>query len=199
MTALNIPVTKAGNATITVETDQLPERIYVSALTKGLHTLINGGATKLANVKDAKTDEEKAEFAKLATEKAQERVAAMYSNTLKLGREAAVKGPSGAVMTEARRIARDLIKQMIKDSGGKVSHYAASEITKAANELLADPAQERHRVRPHQAPRRPGPRRQDRGSQAQEKGWRPLRRYRRKSRPASQPGCEALSHNPTHG
>ena len=141
MTVLNIPVTKAGNATITVETDQLPERIYVSALTKGLHTLINGGATKLANVKDAKTDEEKAEFARLATEKAQERVAAMYSNTLKLGREAAVKGPSGAVMTEARRIARDLIKQMIKDSGGKVSHYAASEITKAANELLADPAQ----------------------------------------------------------
>lgn len=141
MTVLSIPVTKAGNKTVTVETDQLPERIYVSALTKGLHNLLNGGATKLANAKDGKTDEEKAEFAAAAIAKAEERIAAMYANTLKLGREAAVKGPSGAVMTEARRIARDLIKQMIKDSGGKVSHYAASEITKAANELLADPEQ----------------------------------------------------------
>lgn len=141
MTAINIPVTKAGNKTIAVETDQLHERVYIAALTKGLKDLANGGATNIANVKDAKTEEEKARFETAAIEKAKERVAQMYTGTLRLGREAAVKGPSGAIMTEARRIARDLIKQLIKDSGGKVSHYAASEITKAANELLADPDQ----------------------------------------------------------
>lgn len=139
MTILQIPVTKAGNKTIAVDTDTLHEKVYVAALASGIKTLVNGGATKLANVKDATTDEEKADFEAKAVAKAEERVAQMIAGTLKIGRAAAVKGPSAQVITEARRLARDLIRQAIKDAGGKVSHYSASEITSHANALLNDP------------------------------------------------------------
>jgi hypothetical protein len=40
-------------------------------------------------------------------------------------------------MTEARRIARNLVKEELKRSGVKVSYVESSEITKAANALLA--------------------------------------------------------------
>jgi hypothetical protein len=45
-------------------------------------------------------------------------------------------GATGAVMTEARRLAKALVKDEIKRKGLKVSHYEASEITKAANLYL---------------------------------------------------------------
>ena len=40
-------------------------------------------------------------------------------------------------MTEARRIAKNIIKDMMKRDKIKVSHVPAAEITKAANALLA--------------------------------------------------------------
>jgi len=43
-------------------------------------------------------------------------------------------------MTEARRIARQIVKDQIKAAGEKVSHYTAKAITEAANGLIeADP------------------------------------------------------------
>lgn len=35
-----------------------------------------------------------------------------------------------------RREAREKIKAAIKDSGGKISHYSAAEITKAARKMV---------------------------------------------------------------
>lgn len=145
MSERKIPVVKGGpGAFVIVETETLAEYVYAAALDNGLKTIVNGGATKLANVKDAKDEAEAAAFREAAIAKAQERVAAMMigaAKPIKLGRAAAVKGPSGAVMTEARRIARQLIKDTLKANGLKVSHYSASEITAKANELLADPEQ----------------------------------------------------------
>jgi len=45
---------------------------------------------------------------------------------------------SAQVMTEARRIARNLVKDAMKEEGIKISHVKASEITAAANELIGD-------------------------------------------------------------
>lgn len=52
------------------------------------------------------------------------------------GRASKPKGVSGAVMTEARRIARLLVKDELKRQKLKVSHYTAAEITAAANGLI---------------------------------------------------------------
>ena len=44
-----------------------------------------------------------------------------------------------AIMTEAKRLVRNLIKREIKRQGGNVSHYIASDLTKAVEEFLAHP------------------------------------------------------------
>ena len=142
MSIRHIPVIKGGKgATVSVDTDALPEQYYEAALDSGLKVLVNGGTTKITKPADVTDVEQMNAFHAAATAKAEERVLAMMAGTLKLGRSAAVKGPSGAIMTEARRIARQLIKDTMKAQNIRVTHYAASEITKMANDLLADPEQ----------------------------------------------------------
>ncbi len=43
-----------------------------------------------------------------------------------------------AVMTEARRLARQKVKDAIRALGGRLSHYEAKEITKAADRLMKE-------------------------------------------------------------
>jgi len=64
---------------------------------------------------------------------------------MRKGRAAAVSKDgtkvSGVVMTEARRLAKEVVKNEIRAAGMKISHVEASEITKAANEIIAsDPS-----------------------------------------------------------
>lgn len=134
MAILSIPVTK-GKASVEINTNTIPEGMYAAALAAGLKVLINGGASKIT--KEAYPDAEEMKTAAMA--KAQERVEAINAGTLKIpGTKAAKSGVSGAVMTEAMRLARNLVKDTIKKAGHKISHYEASEITKAAKALLAD-------------------------------------------------------------
>ena len=134
MANLTIPVTKA-KATLTIDTDVVPDAYYQEALAQGFKALINGGATKIT--KETYPDEE--ELKAKALETARARVQAMYEGKLKLGRSAksdSTKVP-GEVMTEARRLARDLVKQALKDAGHRISHYSSTEITIQANAVIA--------------------------------------------------------------
>lgn len=137
MTILFVPVTKAGSS-VTVDTDKIHDTMYAEALAQGLKVMVNGGMTKLTKENIPDETARKAEALKIA----EDRVNLMIEGKLKLGRQAAAsKGPSGAVMTEARRLARIAVKEMLKSKGLKVSTYDASEITKAANEIIAaDPS-----------------------------------------------------------
>jgi hypothetical protein len=137
MTILNVPVTK-GKGTVSVDTDTAPENYYKAALEQGFKVIVNGGASKIVAPSDKTDEAAMAKYHEAAMAKAQERVAAMMAGTLKLGRASASKGPSGEVMTEARRLARNLVKDAMKAAGLRVSHYKASEITEAANQMLAD-------------------------------------------------------------
>ena len=131
MTILSIPVTKA-KAAIDIDTDQVHETMYAAALKEGLKTLVNGGMSKVTKETYPNAEELKAK----AWEIAQARALQLIDGSLKLGRSIATKGPSGAVMTEARRLARDLVKAALKAQGLKVSHYESSEITRAANAMI---------------------------------------------------------------
>jgi hypothetical protein len=132
-TPFYVPVTKA-KTTLEVHTGKLPEHVYRAALDLGLKALLNRGNTKFT--KEAYPDPEELKAAALA--KAEETLEAMYQGRIRVpgGKGSSDKVP-GVVMTEARRIARALVKEEMKRTGIKVSHVEAKEITKLANALIA--------------------------------------------------------------
>lgn len=55
------------------------------------------------------------------------------------GMKKKAKGPSDkSIQSEARKLAREEIKDRIRSAGEKVTHYAAKDINKAADGILAD-------------------------------------------------------------
>lgn len=127
---VQVAVTKA-RATVAIETDDIPEDVYKEALILGLKTLVNRGTTKITKAYYPDADELKA--AAMATAERQVELIRTGKIRFVAGK---VKRASGAVMTEARRLAKLMVKAAMKEQGLKISHYASSEITKAANELL---------------------------------------------------------------
>lgn len=135
-TILVIPVTKSKGS-IEVDTSKLPDDVYREVLIQGLKVLANRGMSKITK---ASTKDE-AELKALAQAQAEKNHEAMLAGKIKFSAGTKAKKASGKVMTEAMRLARGIVKDEIKRSGGKVSHYEASEITKAAKAYLeADPA-----------------------------------------------------------
>lgn len=130
MAELQVPITK-GKGTIIIDTDAIPEDVYREALLQGLKILANRGTTKIT----AETYPNEDERRKAAMEMAEKQKELIMTGKIKFTGQKAKKA-SGAVMTEARRLARNLVKDEMKRQGIKVSHVEASEITKAANALL---------------------------------------------------------------
>lgn len=129
-----VHVVKA-NSTINVDTAALPDAVYREVIAQGLKIIVNRGTTKIT--KETYPDE--AQRSEAAMEAAQHQVDEMLAGKVK--RSAGVKAGKGAsdtkVMTEARRIARNMIKDQMRANGLKVSQYDASTITEAANALMA--------------------------------------------------------------
>lgn len=142
MATLNIPVTKAGSA-LSVDTDALPEEAFRAVVEAGLKALLNLGMSKILT-KGLEGDKlSEAQAAALA--KATENLDNLKAGKVKKGRATAKDANgnkvSGPVMTEARRLAKEVVKNEIRAAGMKISHIEASVITKAANELIAaDPS-----------------------------------------------------------
>lgn len=134
MAVVQVPVTKS-KAFVEIDTDKLPQDVYEAALLEGLKALANKGMSKIT-LKGLEGEElSKAHAA--AQAKAEENAAAMLDGSIKLpGRKAKSKLP-GEVMTEARRLAKNLLKDEMKKAGIKVSHVPAKEITQAVKDLLA--------------------------------------------------------------
>lgn len=135
-TDLSVPVAKAkGFLTITKEEiDALPDPVYREVLLQGFKSVFGRGQSKIT--------------ADTIPDEAQRRAAAMAAaeknwEDCKLGQIKITGGKgkkvgTGAIMTEARRLARQAVKDAIKADGGKISHYEASEITAAANRLIEE-------------------------------------------------------------
>ena len=142
MGIMNIKVTKA-NRTIAVDTSELPDEAYQFVLQKGLEALMNARMSKVLT-KDLEGDK-LAEAQEAAAKIAEENLANLKAGKISKGR-GGVKDANGnkvsaVVMTEARRLAKEVVKNEIRSHGMKISHVEASQITKAANELLAvDPS-----------------------------------------------------------
>lgn len=131
MALLKIPVVK-GKGTVEIDTDTIPEAMYAAALEAGLKVLVNGGTSKITKAQYPNEEELKA----AAMAKANERVSEINAGTLKIAGKKAASKTSGAVNTEAMRLAKALVKDSMREQGLKISHYKASEITAAAKVML---------------------------------------------------------------
>jgi hypothetical protein len=131
---------KGGCGHVTLEdADAIPIEMYRYIFQQGLETVVNSvgmskllpGITKLVGAE--------AEKAKDAVRKqARANVQALLEGTLKTKGARAKAEVSGAVQTEALRIAKEMVKDLIRSNGQKIGAYKASEITTAAKELIAD-------------------------------------------------------------
>lgn len=132
-TIISVPVIK-GKGTIDIDTSMLPDDVYREALLQGLKVLANRGTSKVTKTTYPKEDELKAKAMEVAEAQRQ----AMYDGKIKLtgGSSKASGKVTGAVKTEAMRLARNLVKDELKRQKIKISHVAASDITAAAKALL---------------------------------------------------------------
>lgn len=134
MSEFKVPVVK-GKTFISVESDLITdEAFYREVFLQGLKVVINRGTSKITKTTYPDAEELKA----AATAQAEKLLAALYAGDTKLIKLTGtkVKKSTGQVLTEARRIAKELVKAEMKAQKIKVSHVKASEITKAANMLL---------------------------------------------------------------
>ena len=135
---LRIPITKASASTkdaswAEVCIDDLPADVYKEVLLQGLKTLLNRGMSKIT---DAKSDPKAREA---AMEVAAKNVQNLYEGKIRMTAGVRAKGAaSGAVKTEAMRLARLVIKAALKDAGKKVSLIKGSVITQYAQAYLDD-------------------------------------------------------------
>lgn len=130
-TVMSIPL-KNGAGSVDVDTARLPDDVYREAMLQGLKVLAERAMSKIT--KETFPDEQQRREAIKA--KAEANVEDMYAGKVKITGKAAVKKASGAVMTEAMRLARNLVKDAMKANKIKISHVKASEITAAAKALL---------------------------------------------------------------
>lgn len=141
MAIVKIPVPKAKGEYIEIDTDKIPQDMWNEAVLQGLKQMLGRGMSKISKTTYPKADE----LAAAAKAKAEENAKAILENDQKKIKLSTDKGKtvkmSGAVNTEAMRLARQVVKDLIKKAGGKISHYKASEITTAAKAVLADPEQ----------------------------------------------------------
>lgn len=126
-----VPVTKAKGV-LEVDMDRLPDAVYREILLQGAKVVLNRGMTKITKETYPNADELKA----AALAQAEKTLQSMYDGKIRIMGAKADK-VSGVVMTEARRLARNLVKDQLKKDGVKISYVEASEITKAANALIA--------------------------------------------------------------
>lgn len=130
MAVMQVAVTKSKGF-VEIDTEQLPDDVYAEALLQGLKVLLNRGMSKITKAELGSEDTVKAE----AQVKAEKNKEAILKGDIKFTGGKAKKA-SGVVMTEARRLAKNLVKDEMKRAGIKVSHVEAKEITKAANAYL---------------------------------------------------------------
>jgi hypothetical protein len=120
----------AGN--VEVDTAKLPNDVYREALMQGLKVIAERGMSKITKANIPDEAERRAEI----KAKAEANVQDMYDGKTKITGAKSVKKASGAVMTEAMRLARNLIKDAMKANKIKISTVKASEITKAAKAYI---------------------------------------------------------------
>jgi len=137
---IRVPITKGGGY-VEINADTVPIEVYQAALELGFKEMANRGMSKITVKGLEGTDLAKAREA--AMKKGEENAEAIRTGKVRItgAKAASTSKVSKALQAEARRIARDVVKDELRKAGKKISHYKAAQITKAADELIAaDPS-----------------------------------------------------------
>lgn len=120
---------------VSVDPSRLPDEVYDMVLLEGLKAVINsvGMSKKLPGITKLEGSAKEKAIAEVRKQ-AEDNVEALYLGTIKKGGRKAKA--SGAVQTEALRLAKMLVKDHIRNSGQKIGAYSAKEITEAAKKVL---------------------------------------------------------------
>ena len=137
MTAINVPILKGGkDAFLEVDIDAIPSEMFSLVVLEGLKALLNARMSKVGAVTKLE-GKELAEAHAHALKIAGENKEKLLAGTIKSKSKAAKSDVPREVQTEARRIARELVKNEMRKAGIKPSMVAASDITKAADAMIA--------------------------------------------------------------
>jgi hypothetical protein len=128
---IKVAIAKAKDV-IEVNIDDLPDAVFKEVLIQGCKAVLNRGMSKVTIALLGDEDKVKTEAMAIASKNVED----MYAGKIRFTGGAKQHKVSGKVKTEAMRLARNVVKDEIKRGGGKISHYAASEITEAAKEYL---------------------------------------------------------------
>lgn len=133
-TALTVPL-KGGCGEVSVVLSQIPDDMYQMVLMEGLKSVINSvGMSKILPGVTKLEGKAKEEAVAAIRNQAEANVKALYSGTI--SKKGGAKKASGAVQTEAMRLAKMLVKDHIRSEGQKIGAYSAKEITEAAKKVL---------------------------------------------------------------
>lgn len=131
--SITVPVTKA-KSTVEIVLADIPDDVYQEALALGLKELVNRGMSKLTK---AAFKGNEAELAEACMKVAETNLDKIKSSEIKFaGKKAKAKGLDKAVVTEAMRLAKALVKDAFRAQGHKLSTIKASTITAYAKAYL---------------------------------------------------------------
>lgn len=121
---------------VEVNISKLADSSYKLAMVEGITSLVNSvGMSKIMPGVTKLEGKEKTERVAAILKQAQQNVEALLAGTISKRGRSAVKA-SGAVQTEAMRLAKAMVKDLIRNSGQKIGAYSAKEITAAAKKVL---------------------------------------------------------------
>ncbi len=126
---------KGEAGSIEINFSALPDQTYQALLIAGAETFLNkanGAAKSLAGI--TKLEGKELEDRKKAVLAAAEQTASQLREGIVPGAKKAKA--SGAVSTEAIRLAKNMVKDLIRNSGQKIGAYSPKELTAAAKTVL---------------------------------------------------------------
>lgn len=125
---------KGGCGTMEVDTSRFDMATYKAIFVAGVESLVmKSGMSKLLPGITKLEGKEQEGRIKEVREQAEKNLEAMYAGNLKGGK---AKKAAGAVNVEAMRLAKNMLRDLIKASGQKIGAYSAKEQTAAAKVIL---------------------------------------------------------------
>jgi hypothetical protein len=141
-TPMDIPISKGKDLFYIVDLDEImaedfPADVYREIIFQGLKQVINRGFSVQESAKKM-SEAEQAKHNKTLLSIAEENMNKYRKGEIRVsGGKAKTKGLARAIMTEATRLAKVIVKDGIKRAGKvKVSHVAARKITELAKQYL---------------------------------------------------------------
>lgn len=135
-----LKISLKGGGEVEVDTGKITNMdTYQEIFVEGLKSMINRiGMSKIASGITKLDGAEKDKALAAIADQAQKTVQAIYDGNIKSAKGGTKR--SGAVQTEAMRLAKALVKDTLRKNGYKIGAFDAKEITAFAKDVLADNA-----------------------------------------------------------